>query len=390
MSAATPVTAPLTIRKVDSKADFKTLITFPWQVYQGDPYWVPPLLSMLREHYDKQNSPAWEYLTGDFFIAWRGDQPVGTIAAFINQRHNDYWDENMGFFGAFEVFDDQEAANALLHTATEVVQGHGCTALRGPFTFSTNGECGILTDGFDDPPVIMYTYTQPYYQRLLENAPGFETAMELYAYHITFQNAMKAEKLAKVFRITERNNQRRGITVRAADPKNMASEFELVKKIYNNAWDRNWGFVPFSDHELGLLVSELGQFIHPRMLLIAELEGNPVAFMLALPDMNQALRATYPRPSKPEPISLLQTLWHWKIRSKITRLRIMLMGIEKPYRNIGIDAAMFVEALKTGEEMGWLAADGGWVLENNDPMNQLASAMNGEQYKTWRIYQRTF
>jgi hypothetical protein len=111
---------------------------------------------------------------------------------------------------------------------------------------------------------------------------------------------------------------------------------------------------------------------------------------MALPDMNQARTLPIRAPVSREIIAKLQTLWHWKIRSKITRLRIMLMGIEKPYRNIGVDAALFVEAIKTGEEMGWLAADGGWVLEDNDPMNQLADAMNGEHYKTWRIYQRTF
>jgi hypothetical protein len=388
MSTAT--TAPVTVRQVESRADFNTLITFPWQVYKGDPFWVPPLLSMLREHYDKAHSPAWEYMTGEFFIAWRGDQPVGTIAAFVNHRHNDYWDENMGFFGAFEVFDDQAAADALLTTAAAYVRGHGCTAVRGPFTFSTNAECGILVEGFDDPPVVLYTYTPRYYPRLLENAPGFKQVMDLYAYRITFQNAIRSDKLEKIFRITERNNQRRGITVRSADPKNMQGEFALVKQIYNNAWNRNWGFVPFSDRELDVLASELGQYVHPRMMLIAEVEGKPAAFMLALPDMNQALHAAYPHPGKPEWISLLQTFWHWKIRSKITRLRIMLMGIEQPYRHLGIDAAMFVEALKTGEEMGWLAADGGWVLDNNDAMNQLAEAMNGEHYKTWRIYQRDF
>jgi hypothetical protein len=231
MSAA--ITAPLTVRKVDSKADFNTLITFPWRVYKDDPCWVPPLISMLREHYDKEHSPAWEYLTGDFFIAWRGDQPVGTIVAFVNRRHNEYWDENMGFFGAFEVFNDQDAVNALLHTAVEYVQGHGCSAIRGPFTFSTNGECGILIEGFEDTPVVLYTYTPRYYQRLMENAPGFEKARDLYAYRITFQNAMKAEKLGKVYRITAHNNKRRGITIRSADPKNIKAEFELVKKVYN-------------------------------------------------------------------------------------------------------------------------------------------------------------
>lgn len=381
--------APLTVRPVSSRHDFNTLIRFPWTVYRDHPLWVPPLLSLLREHYDRDHSPAWEYLEGEFFIAWRGDQPVGTIAAFTNHRHNDYWDERMGFFGAFEVLNDTDAAHALLDAAAQHVAGYGCRAIRGPFTFSTNGEVGVLIDGFDDPPVVMYPYTPPYYRALIESAPGFAKVMDLYAYRITFEGALEAEKLAKVRRITARNNTRRKITVRSADPRDMAGEFALLKDIYNQAWNRNWGFIPFSDRELDTLVNELGRFVHPRMVLFAEVDGVPVAFMLALPDMNQALRAAYPHPGKPEPLSLLQILWHWKVRPKITRLRIMLMGIIKAYRNTGVDAALFVEAIKTGEEMGWHAADGGWVLETNDAMNQLAVALNGQVYKTWRIFERT-
>lgn len=383
-----PSTAPVTVRPVQTPADFKTLIRFPWTVYRDYPLWTPPLLSMLREHYDRQHSPAWEYLDGEFFIAWRGDQPVGTIAAFVNHRHNDYWNENMGFFGAFEVLNDAEAAHALLATATDYVAACGCSAIRGPFTFSTNGECGVLVDGFDDPPVVLYTYTPPYYPALIESAPGFAKVMDLYAYRITFQEAQRADKLAKVIRITERNNERRHITIRSADPKHMQREFEVLKGIYNRAWNRNWGFVPFSDRELDVLVNELGRFVHPRMVLFAEIDGEPVGFMLGLDDINQALRAAYPRPGKPEPLALLQVLWHWRIRSKITRLRIMLMGIVAEHRNVGVDAALFVGALQTGAEMGWHAADGGWVLEDNDAMNQLAVALNGQLYKTWRIYER--
>ncbi len=379
--------ATLSVRRVENKADFQAFLTFPWLVYRGDPYWVPPLLSQQRHKLDKRKGAAWEYMEGDYFVAWRDDQPVGTIAAFINHRHNEYWNEQIGFFGMFEALDDAEAVRALLETAADYVAGKGATALRGPASFSTNAECGVLIDGFDDPPVLLYPYNPPYYQRLIEATPGFARVMDLLAYHITFEAASQSPKLEKLFRITEQNNARRGITVRPVDRTRLAEEFVLLKDIYNRAWSRNWGFVPFSERELDEMVHDIGQFFDPRMGFFAEVDGRPVAFLLALPDMNQALHRAYPRPGKPEFISLLQLLWHWKIRSKITRVRIMLMGVEEGYRGIGVEAAMFMRAYQTGAELGIHDADGGWVLETNTPMSRLVESMNGRAYKRWRWYE---
>jgi hypothetical protein len=382
------MSAALSIRKVETRADFETFVRFPWSVYKGDPYWVPPLLSAQRHKLDKTKGAAWEYMEGDYFIAWRGEKPVGTIAAFINHRHNDYWDEHIGFFGCFEVNDDQEAAAALLETAADYVQTRGYTAIRGPATFSTNAECGILIEGFDDPPVLMYPYNPPYYQRLVENVPGFQKVMDLYGYYLTLEDVEKTPTLDQIFRVIQKNGERRRIAVRTVDASRLSEEFTLLKDIYNKAWEKNWGFVPFSPRELDEMVAELGRFFNPRMAFFAEIDGRPIAFLLGLPDMNQVLRLAYPRPGRPEIVSLLQLLWHWKVRRQISRVRIMLMGIEDGYRKIGVDAAMFVRAYQTGVDMGWHYADGGWVLETNEPMNRLAQSMNGRIYKRFRFYER--
>ncbi|MBI5960733.1 MAG: N-acetyltransferase, partial [Chloroflexi bacterium] len=188
--------------------------------------------------------------------------------------------------------------------------------------------------------------------------------------------------------VTQKNSERRKIRVRTADVKHLKQEFSLLKDIYNKAWEKNWGFIPFAPRELDQMVHEIGQFFDPRMAFFAEVEGVPRAFLLGLPDMNQALRHAYPRPGKPDWISLLQLLWHWKVRSKIDRVRVMLMGIEDGYRTIGIDAALFIEAYNTGHKLGWQHGDGGWVLETNGPMNRLAQALNGRIYKTYRVYER--
>jgi hypothetical protein len=384
------MTVPLSVRKVESQADFNTFLRFPWILYKNDPCWVPPLVSMQRHKLDKTKNVTWQHMEGEYFIAWRGDKPVGTIAAFVNHRHNDFHNERIGFFGCFEVHDDQEAANALLDTAAEYVQARGYAAIRGPASFSTNEECGILIEGFDDPPVILMPYNYPYYQRLLDDAPGFEKAMDLYSYYITVEGAERAaQKFEKLFRVTEKNNERRHIAVHPLDQKNLKQEFSKLKRIYNKAWEKNWGFVPFSDEELDELVRDLGQFFEPRLAFFATVEDKPVAFMLGVPDMNQTLHRTYPRPGKPDWLSMLQVLWHWKIRPKINRVRVMLMGVEEGYRNIGVESAMFVGVYRSASKIGaWEYADGGWVLETNEPIQRLVESFNARVYKRYRFYER--
>lgn len=378
----------LSVRKVESKADYEAFLKFPWVLYKGDPYWVPPLLSMQQHKLDKKKNPTWKHLEGDYFVAWRGDKPVGTIAAFINHRHNEFHNEHIGFFGFFEVYDDQEAATALLETAAEYVRAKGYNAIRGPASFSTNEECGVLIEGFDDVPVVLMPYNYPYYQRLIENVPGFAKVMDLYSYYITLENVEGGGRLAKLLRVTQKNNERRHIVTRMPDVKKLKQEFLTLKAIYNRAWDQNWGFVPFSDEELDEMVKMLGQYFVPRLAQYASVDGKPIGFLLALPDMNQALHAAYPRPGIPEPISLLQVLWHWKIRPKINRARIMLMGVQEGYRGLGVESAMFAALYHEVVDMGWNYADGGWVLETNEPMQRLVDAYNSRHYKTYRFYER--
>jgi GNAT superfamily N-acetyltransferase len=386
--------APLSVRKVETKADSNTFLKFPWILYKGEPHWVPPLVSMQRHKLNRRKNPAWQYMEGDYFIAWRGDQPIGTIAALINHRHNEFQKEHIGFFGCFEVYDDQEAANALLATAAEYVQTRGYDAIRGPASFSTNDECGVLIKGFDDPPVILMPYNYPYYQRLLDHAPGFDKVMDVYSYNITLKEWTDSDKLAQTLRVTRKNSERRGITVRSIDPKHVKRDLQMLKAIYNQAWDDNWGFVPMSDAELDALIKDLGQYLEPRLAIFAEVRGEQAGFLLAFPDLNQPLHAAYSRPDRPELWNMLKVLWHWKFRSKISRIRIALFGVRDGYRGIGVEAAMFIElfnkALEISAETGWYYADAGWVLETNAPMKRLISNYGGDDYKHYRFYERKF
>lgn len=382
----------VTVRKVASKADFKVFFNFPWTLYKDDPHWVPPLVSMQKHKLDQQKSAGWKHMEGDYYVAWRGDQPVGTIAAFINHCHNDYWNEHLGFFGSFEVYDDQEAANALLNTAAEDARARGCTALRGPATFSVNEECGLLIEGFNDLPVVAYAYNPPYYQALVEKAGGFEKVMDVYGWYLTLQGTEESGTAAKLLRVIHKNNERRGITVRPVNARNLKEDLTVLKNIFNKAWEKNWGFVPFTDEELKELVENLGMYMDRDLTLLAEVEGRPIAFLLTVPDLNQLLHRVYPRPGKPDLISMAQIFWHWKIRPKVSRIRIPFMGVEEGYRGIGVEAAMFAalyeKAITLAPKRGWRYADGGWVLETNEAMNRLCETFQGYVYKRFRFYER--
>lgn len=382
------MTSPVSVRKVETKDDFKAFFEFPWTVYKGDPNWVPPLLSMRRDQLDKKKNAAWEYMEGDYFAAWRGDRIVGTIAAFINHRHIQFHNENIGWFGAFEVFDDAEAATALLDTATEWVRSRGYDGIRGPATFTTHEDVGLLVDGFTRP-VLLMPYNYPYYQRLIENA-GFSKVMDLNSFYLSREESLSNGIFARLERLTGALMKRGKITVRQADTKNLRDDFKMFKDLYNAAWDKNWGFVPMTERELDTMVDSLGQYFDPKLAHFAFVDGVPAGFVLPIPDFNQVLHKVYPRPGVPEVWSLLKALYYWKINKTMTWVRTPLFGVKEEYRAKGIDAVLLYYGLKAILEGGYAHSDSGWILEVNDKVIGELKALGTRIYKTHRFYERNF
>ncbi len=377
----------VTVRKVENAADFKAFFEFPWTIYKNDPNWVPPLLSMRRDQLDKKKNPSWEYMEGDYFAAWRGDKIVGTIAAYINHRNNEYHNEHIGWFGAFEVFDDQEAATALLNTATEWVKAKGYDAIRGPQTFTTHEDVGVLVDGFTRP-VLLMPYNLPYYRTLIEGA-GFVKSMDVFSFHLSRQGAAEHATGERLERLTKAVMKRNKITVRQIDSKHLKEEFNLFKDLYNAAWDKNWGFTPMTPKELDGMVNSLGQFFDSRFAFFAEVDGVPAGFVMGVPDFNQVLKAANPRPGVPEVVSLVRALWYWKIRPIIDTARIPLMGVKETFRNKGIDAVLYyyvLQALLNAPRIQH--SDSGWILEVNENMVSISLSFGSTIYKTHRLYEK--
>ncbi|HIE47263.1 TPA: N-acetyltransferase, partial [Candidatus Bipolaricaulota bacterium] len=241
----------LTIEPVHTPEERLAFIHFQWKVYHDDPLWVPPLISERVEFLDRERHPFHQHSQVELFMARRAGKPVGTIAAILNNRHNEFHEERMGFFGLFEVLQDREAAEALLETAGDWVRERGMTGIRGPANFSTNEEVGLLVDGWNGPPVVMMTYNPRYYVDFTESA-GFHKAMDLLAYILDLtQFGPRGENLPpKLVRVARKIQERGSFVVRPINIRDFDEEAARFKRIYNSAWEKNWGFVPLTDAEI--------------------------------------------------------------------------------------------------------------------------------------------
>lgn len=376
----------VSVRKVETPADYKAFFEFPWAVYKDDPNWVPPLLSLRRELLSKEKNAAWDYMEGDYFVAWRGDKPVGTIAAFINHRHNEHWKQHVGWFGAFDVYDDAEAADALLKTACDWVKAKGYETIMGPQTFTTHEEVGLLIDGFEQP-LLQMAYHRPYYQRLIESN-GFAKAMDVNSFYYDWDLVARDNFEERLAKIVEWRMKKGGITIRPSDPKNCREDFKLIKQLYNDAWDVNWGFVPLTERELDSMIESLGLVFNPKWTYFAYVDGEPAGLVMSVGDFNQVLKYANARPGVPEFITMLRAAWHWKIRPKINRVRVPLLGVIPEHRNKGVDLVLIYHLVRALRDTGIMQADAGWILETNQDMAGMLRGFGMDTYRTYRVYEK--
>ncbi|WP_224363107.1 N-acetyltransferase [Hyalangium versicolor] len=371
----------VTVAPVRSGGDKTAFVRMTYPIYQGDPNWVPPLEMERKDFLDPKKNPFFEFAEVELFLARRNGQVVGRIAAIKDPHYNEFHGTNEGFFGLFECINDAGVARVLFDAASEWLRTKGFTKVIGPMNFSTNHECGLLVDGFTTPPAIMTTYNPPYYAALIE-ANGFTKAKDLWS----FELSSSAQPPEKVARIAEKMRQREGITVRSVNLKKFDEEVTLIKNIYNAAWEKNWGFVPMTEHEFDHLARDLKQIVRPELLMIAEVKGEPVAFSMTIPDANVAFKAAGGRLTTfGLPIGLAKMLLALK---KIRRLRLITLGIKEGYRRRGIDAILYLDTLRIAHQLGYEGGEISWTLEDNHLVNRAIESMGGKRSKTHRIFER--
>lgn len=367
------------IKPVETRAERRAFVRFPWRIYPGRyPAWVPPLLLEEHKRIDPKSNPFFGHGAVQLFLAHKEGRIAGRIAAIENRLHNEFHGDKVGFFGLFESVEDQEVADALLDRAAEWVGGRGLDTLRGPVNFSTNEECGLQINNFDSAPYVMMTYNPPYYVDLLEGW-GLEKAKDLLAYEVR-QEEFDQPRFAKLQQLIERFG--RDISVRSLRMDRFEEEVALVRKLYNSAWERNWGFVPMTDAEVDHMAKQLKPVVDPDLALIGEVEGEPIGFALALPDVNQAIRHANGRLF---PFGLIKFLWHMR---RVTKIRIITLGIVAEYRGGPMAPMFYLEVFKRGSRKGIKVAESSWILEDNHPMLLGVEKMGFKPYKTYRLYDK--
>lgn len=370
---------------VRSKADLDRFIRVPWRIYGDDPQWVPPLVFERRQHLDPKANPFFRHAEVQLWLALRDGQPVGRISAQVDQAALAQHRDETGHFGFLEAEDDGETFAALLGTAEAWLKGRGLRRVRGPFSLSINDESGLLIQGFERPPALMMGHAPPYYGGHLEQR-GYAKIRDLIAYDFDVVTAKSVPPAVR--RLVDNLAKRPNVTIRPLRKAQFGQDLKAVLAVFNDAWSNNWGFIPFSEVEIAKIAKDMKPLIREDFVCIVEIDGDPAAFALALPDLNLAIADL---DGALLPFGWAKLLYRLKA-GKISRVRMPLMGVRKRHQSGTLGAALAYTVIeqvhKNVRQAGFLGAELSWVLEDNLPARKVIEAAGGVPYKTYRIYEK--
>ena len=370
----------LRLVKVESRSDLKTFLPLPWSLYQDDRQWVPPLLHEQRLLFSPKN-PYFDHAVCRCWIAFRDGRPVGRISAQIDRLHLDRYHDATGFFGMLEAEDNSETFEAILAVAEDWNRAGGMQRIRGPFNLSINQECGLLVDGFETQPAMMMGHARPYYAKRVGQC-GYAKEKDLLAYAIdTGVEPSKAMNL-----ILKRTQKR--IETRTVRKKNFQHDLDMIFDIFNDAWSDNWGFIPFTRNEITHMANDLKLLINERLARIAYVDGQPAAFIVLLPNLNEAIADLNGRLL---PLGWLKLLWRLKVR-RLRTGRILLMGVRKAFQGTTLGAALAYRVIGDTRQavldLGMKELELSWILEDNIGIQSIIEDCGGREYKRYRIFSK--
>ncbi|MBH5323538.1 N-acetyltransferase [Aurantiacibacter sediminis] len=379
----------IVITPVSGKSDLNAFIDCAYRLNANDPNWVPPLRADMVELLTPGKNPFHEHAKVQLFIARRGGEVVGRISAHIDelalaQPPEQGMGPGTGNWGLMEA-DSEEVMAALIARAEEWLREHGMTRVLAPISLSIWEEPGLLVKGHDHPPMLLMGHHNAAYQGWVE-AQGYETAKRLYTYELDVREGFP-ELINRIVKSGERSSR---ITVRRVDKSRFAEEAAIAIDILNDAWSKNWGFVPFTETEKAYGAKKLKPLILEGANMIAEVDGEPAAFMLAWPDINQKLKHF---DGKLFPFNWAKLLW-WLRNPKEAGFRVPLMGVASKYQNTRLAsqlAFMMIEYIRRYAVEGHGARRGevGWILEDNKGMVAIADAIESEINREYRIYSKS-
>jgi GNAT superfamily N-acetyltransferase len=375
-----PAGGAIEVRPVRTRRELQAFIRLPWRLYQGTDNWVPPLISERKRHLDRRRNPFFEHAEAEYFIAWRGREPVGRITAHVDYLFNHFADNRWGQFGFFESARDPEVARVLLDRAEGWLRERERDRMIGPFDFTTNHECGLLIEGHEFKPQILENWHHPYYRELLEQQ-GLKKAMDLYKWEIDYSN--RGQLLPVIVELADRLEPEHGIRLRRMHKRNLEEEVRAFVEVYTSAWSQNWGFVPPTDAEIAHMAKELKPVLDDDFACVAETaDGEVAGVSLSLPDFNMVLSELNGR--------LLPLGWIKALRAqrKIDKVRVFALGVKPQFQHTGVAAALYRDVWDAVGRRNFWGAETGWILEVNEAMNRAMEALTGRIIKRYRIYER--
>ncbi len=367
----------VTVSRVESAADLDRFVKLPFRLYRGDPNWVPPLISDLRNTLSPGRNPFWNHAERELFLARRNGTAVGRVAGIVDNNYNQYHDSKLAFFGYFEAEDDPEVAGALLDAVTGYARARGLTGVYGPANPSLNDEVAMLIEPFDSPPMIKSSYNPAYYPKLVEGA-GFTKVKDFYAFGMDADQPIpeKYERMVKLLR------ERPEIELRHPEVNNIEPALNLIRQVYNDAWSKNWDFAPMTDAEIENLARQLKPLIIPDFISMVLYKGEIAAMSIGLPDYHQVLRKMNGR--------LFPFGWlTFQIeKRRINQARLWTLGVMRKFRNLGFDALLYYDSIMAARKHGFKRGELSMILEDNVPIIRPITNLGARIVKTYRVYQR--
>ncbi len=379
----------LSITPVSTKSERKAFVDLPFRLYADDPHWVPPLRGEALGLITPEKNGWFSHAKAQLFLARRDGRIVGRISAHIDTLALEMpaaqgFGPGVGQWGLMDA-EDEDIFRALLARAEAWLREQGMVRALGPISMSIWEEPGLLIQGFDQAPTVMMGHHKPVYREWIERA-GYRPVKQL----VTYELDITQEFPPIVKRIIRSGENNKSIVVREVNKKRFDEEAAIILEILNDAWSDNWGFVPLTPPEIKDVGVKLKPIVFNDLIRIAEVDGRPVAFMITLPDLNEAIR--------PLNGSLLPFGWAklllWLRKPRVRTMRVPLMGVRKELQSSRLAsqlAFMMIEAIRKASVANYGASRGeiGWILDDNQGMNSIATAIESQVNKVYQVYERT-
>jgi GNAT superfamily N-acetyltransferase len=383
LGSASPQSHGLAVVPVRTPRELKRFVALPNGLNAKDPNWVVPLTFERMAALTPKSNPFFDHAVVQMWLVTRDGRDVGRISAQIDALAPKELGQKTGNFGMIAAEDDPAVFSLLFRTAETWLKTRGCVRVLGPYGLSINEEVGLLVDGFDTPPMVMMGHDPAYAKRRVEEQ-GYTKAKDLYAYICDPTAALPDTVVRRVKRGLPR-----GVVLREFDKSRYDEEVRSLTEILNDAWADNWGFVPTTEAETAQLGKALKDVIDKRLILFAEIDGEPAGFIVLLPNVNEALRGLE---GKLLPFGWAKLLWRLKVK-RVKTIRIPLMGIKRKFADTLRGQVIPFHLMNAGRDaglaLGYERFEFSWILESNTPMRRISEAMGAEIYKTYRIYEKS-